>query len=304
VWLLQLLNHLVFKQPWQVMDNIAKVTQYIAQQPAYSYQVTQPVPTLSGQWLFVDTEGQYWRRFPFIEGTYSPEAVSNAAVAEEAARAYGAFARALKAFPTEELSETIPGFHDTDQRWAYFLEILEKNPAGRVEMLSGEIAEMYQIKPVFDLVSQLKKTGELPLRVTHNDTKAGNVLLCSDTHKALAVIDLDTVMPGTVLSDFGDMVRTFAPNANEDFDGDIAIRTDIMDALQRGFLEQTGDFLTPSEREHLFTGALWICGEQALRFLTDYIAGDVYYKIRYPEHNLVRARNQIKLVNALKNFKT
>jgi len=297
-WLLQRLNHVVFKQPEVVMDNIVKITGYLSQQP-YPYLVTVPLPTLDGQWLFKTPDGNYWRRFSFIENTYSPEGLADIAIAEEAARAYGAFARALRNFPAAELAETIPGFHDTDRRWAYFLAVLEKNPANRVESVAPEIKVMFEMKPVFDTISGLKKTGALPIRVTHNDTKAGNVLIDTRTHKALAVIDLDTVMPGTILSDFGDMVRTFAPDCHEDHDGEVYIRTDIIAVLQQTFLEQTNAFLTPAEKEHLLTGALWMCGEQALRFLTDYIAGDIYYKIRYPEHNLVRARNQLKLCKAL-----
>ena len=145
----------------------------------------------------------------------------------------------------------------------------------------------------------MKKSGGLPLRVTHNDTKAGNVLFDKDTNKALAVIDLDTVMPGTILSDFGDMVRTFAPDREEDDPEAVQLREDILDALTEGFLSQTADFLTETERKYLLYGAAWMTGEQALRFLTDWLAGDVYYKIQNPEHNLVRARNQLALFRVI-----
>ncbi len=213
----------------------------------------------------------------------------------EAARAYGAFARALQAFPVRELVETIPGFHDTDRRWEIFTDVLEKNPAQRVQHGTAEIYAMKEALPVFKTISRMKKSGELPVRVTHNDTKAGNVLFDKKTHKALAVIDLDTVMPGAVLSDFGDMVRTFAPDKTEDNPTAVSLRQDIIAALREGFLSETADWLSEAERKHLMLGAAWITGEQALRFLTDWLAGDVYYKIHYPEHNLIRTRNQLAL---------
>lgn len=297
-WMLQRLNHLVFQKPELVMQNIRQVCRHLATQD-YPYSVAAPVATLAGDFLHVDEEGNYWRAFPFFENTFTPEDLADPEIACEGARAYGAFARALRDFPASTLAETIPGFHDTGQRWEVFIKVLETDPAHRVAETQTEIGAMFEAKPVFDKISLLKKSGALPLRVTHNDTKAGNVLFDIHTRKALAVIDLDTVMPGTILSDFGDMVRTFAPDRREDDPSSVALRPDVLEALERGFLEQTGDFLAPAEKENLLTGAAWITGEQALRFLTDWLAGDVYYKIRYPEHNLVRTRNQLALLKEL-----
>ncbi len=296
--LLQRLNHLVFKQPVDVMDNTLRVCQHLAKQD-YPYQVVAPLPALDGTFLRKDADGNYWRAFPFIENSFAPEGISNPNIAYEAARAYGAFARALRDFPADSLAETIPGFHDTDRRWQFFLKVLEENPAHRVAVTRPEIEAIFAAKPVFDKISRLKKSGELPQRVAHNDTKAGNVLFDLDSRKALAVIDLDTVMPGTLLSDFGDMVRTFAPDCTEDAPTTPALRSDVLDALTKGFLEETEGFITTTEKENLMLGAAWIVGEQALRFLTDWLAGDVYYKINAPEHNLVRARNQLALFKCL-----
>ena len=234
-----------------------------------------------------------------IENSYAPEGISDPNLAYEAARAYGAFARALRDFPAHTLAETIPGFHDTDRRWEVFLNILAQNPAQRAKATQLEIEAMFSAKPVFDTISHLKKSGSLPLRVAHNDTKAGNVLFDISTQKALAVIDLDTVMPGTLLSDFGDVVRTFVPDCNEDSVGTPKLRIDVLEALTKGFLEETSSFLSKIERENLMLGAAWIVGEQALRFLTDWLAGDVYYKIKSPEHNLLRARNQLELFRTM-----
>jgi len=297
-WLLQRLNHLVFRQPEAVMQNIQAVCEHLVRQD-YPYRVVAPVAASDGKLLQNDDEGNCWRVFPFLENTFAPEGAPDPEIAHEAARAYGSFARALRGFPAETLAETIPGFHDTDQRWQAFLKILEQNPARRVEASQAEIEVMFSAKPIFEKISTLKKSGALPLRVTHNDTKAGNVLFDNDTRKALAVIDLDTVMPGTILSDFGDMVRTFVPDCPEDVPQSPSLRLDVLDALQRGFLEEVGDFLTKTEKENLLLGAAWITGEQALRFLTDWLAGDTYYKIRFPEHNLVRTRNQLALFEGL-----
>lgn len=297
-FILQRLNHLVFRQPEAVMRNIDRVTRHL-QNSGFPYDSPAPVPTLDGPFLHRDAEGNYWRCFPLIADSYVPEGKTDVATALEAAKAYGAFARALRDFPAQELAETIPGFHDTDQRWSVFLKVLEENPAGRVAGAQAEIAAMMMAKPVFDTISRMKKSGELPLRVTHNDTKAGNVLFSRHTHKALAVIDLDTVMPGAILSDFGDMVRTFVPDKMEDDPTRVTLQDDMLAALTEGFLSETADFLTTVEKDTLLLGGAWITGEQALRFLTDWLAGDVYYKIQYPEHNLVRTRNQLAVFAAL-----
>lgn len=290
--LLQRLNHRVFHQPELVMENTLQVCRYLSAQD-YPYQIAAPLPALDGSYLYQDAEGNHWRAFPFIGNSFAPEGVSNPEIAYEAARAYGAFAHALRDFPAQVLAETIPGFHDTDKRWEVFLKVLEENPVGRVAESQPEIEAMFAVKPVFDQISQLKKSGELPFRVAHNDTKAGNVLFDKSTRKALAVIDLDTVMPGTLLSDFGDMVRTFTPDYSEDSETKPRLRADILKALKQGFLAETDDFLSSIEKDNLMLGAAWMVGEQALRFLTDWLAGDVYYKINSPTHNLVRTRNQL-----------
>lgn len=293
-YLLQRLNHLIFKDPEGVTQNILAISAHLSRQD-YPYRILTPVAAVDGGFLQRDEGGNFWRVFPFFDHTFAPEDLPDPEIAEEAARAYGTFARLLRDFPAENLTETIPGFHDTDRRREVFLKTLESNPAGRAGSSRAEIESMMAARPVFDEISRLKKSGALPLRVTHNDTKAGNVLFDLRTRKAVSVIDLDTVMPGTILSDFGDMVRTFVPDRREDDSGAVVLRADVLEALQRGFSEATEDFLTAGEKENLLLGAAWITGEQALRFLTDWLAGDVYYKIRYPEHNLVRARNQLAL---------
>jgi hypothetical protein len=298
-FVLQRLNHHIFRDPQGVMANWVSVAQHLTAQPDYPYAVPHPMPTIHGTWLHQDETGSYWRMFPFFADTEAPEGGADVLLAQEAARAYGTFAKALRHFPVETLTESLPGFHDTERRWAAFGQALEADTAGRVASVQNEIERLRATRVVTDRIAAWKASGALPLRVTHNDTKAGNVLMHRQTRRAIAVIDLDTVMPGTLLSDFGDMVRTFVPTAAEDADSPLPLRTDIYHALETAYLEETAEFITPLERDHLRTGGLWMCAEQALRFLTDYISGDVYYKIRFPEHNLRRARNQLHLFEAL-----
>lgn len=296
-FILQRINHRIFRDPAAVMQNIERVTAHISSSD-FPYASPAPVRTVSGD-LLCEYDNGFWRVFPFLENTYVPDDQVTEEIAYEAARAYGAFARALGNFPARELSETIPGFHDTDRRWDAFLEVVSMDPAGRVGESRREIEAMYAAKPLFDRISELKSSGALPVRVTHNDTKAGNILFDRQSNKAVAVIDLDTVMPGVILSDFGDMVRTFVPDRREDAPGEVSTRPEMLRALLEGFQSSTSGFLNETEQELLVTGGAWITGEQALRFLTDWLAGDVYYKISHPEHNLLRSRNQISLFNAL-----
>ncbi len=301
-FVLQAINQEVFKIPRLVMDNLAKINNHLLLKADYPYEVIVPMRTLNNQAYFEHKEDGFWRALPYIKDSYAPENCSDAQIAYEAAKAYGGFTKALLDFPAATLSDTIPGFHDSDQRWEYFTKIMSNDPFGRVREIPSEISLMYKALPVFRQISALKQDGSLPLRVTHNDTKAGNVLFSTITHKALAVIDLDTVMPGTILSDFGDMVRTFCVVGKEDDLAPPQWRAEVFQALSEGFLSQTNDFLSPAEREHLFLGGLWIIAEQALRFLTDYIAGDVYYKTQYENQNLARAQNQLALYFACQHF--
>ncbi len=296
-YLLQRLNHLIFRQPEIVAANIRSIADFLQKQTDYPFELALPVAGLDGKDLQIKPDGTVWRVFTFLDHCYSPEKAPDPGAAFEAARAYGLFLRALRHFPAENLSDTIPGFHDSDRRLALFDQTIKADPAGRVAATQTEIAQMQSALPVFQQISRLKRNGALPLRVTHNDTKAGNILLHTVTGAVVSVIDWDTIMPGTVLSDFGDMVRTFAPDAYEDAAPEhLGLRSEVLAALHEGFEAATGDFLTDVEKENLPLGARWIIAEQALRFLTDYLAGDVYYKIRYPEHNLVRARNQLALL--------
>ena len=302
-WVLQCLNTHVFQSPEQVMDSMQRVQAHL-KKSNFPYLPAEPLLTTSQKTLYETADGQVWRAFPYLSDTYAPEGSPDAGEAYEAAKAYGAFLSALRDFPAATLPETIPGFHDTMQRWEHYKQVLKQDDTNRRRQAERSIAQLEEFLPVFQEIHRMKVEGLLPLRVTHNDTKAGNVLLDAHNRKAVAVIDLDTVMPGIVLSDFGDMARTFVPNLSEDDPGmeHLKLREDVLAALKEGFLQNTADWLTPTERSHLLTGAVWITAEQALRFITDYLAGDVYYKVQYPEHNLVRTQNQLKIAEKLQQL--
>lgn len=296
-WLLQRLNHQVFRQPEAVMHNIRLVAQHLAGQP-YPLQILAPQPDRSGDWLHRDGAGNYWRVFPFFENTVTFDRVETEAQAFEAARAFGTFARALDGLDASQLQTTIPGFHDGEKRLAHFLAVLKKAMPARLDEAKVEVEEILQNQLIFKQIASLP----LPRRAIHHDTKINNLLFDARSHRVVCVIDLDTVMPGIVLSDFGDLVRTSVSLADED-EADltkVVMRHSIFRALHEGFLSEMGDLLTTAERDALPDAGPWLTLMQAVRFLGDYLEGDVYYKTQYPQHNLVRARNQLALFRAMK----
>ncbi len=299
-WVLQCINTSLFRRPDALMDNFVAIARHLENDPTYPLRIAAPVPTAAGDWYFEDAQAGCWRVFPFFENTFAPERLPTPAQAREAAGAYALFIKALRNFSAETLYEPLPGFHYTIARYAQFRTVLENDPADRKKDVEQEIEQVFAAEKYAIEVDELIRSGQLPIRVVHNDTKAGNILLDKITGTAVAVIDWDTVMPGVVLSDYGDMVRTFVSDRYEDDPADgLVVRKEVLDALNEGFLTTAGDFLTDLEKQHLLLGARWIISEQALRFLSDYIAGDVYYKVKDHEHNLRRARNQLALLAQL-----
>ncbi|MCU0346828.1 MAG: aminoglycoside phosphotransferase family protein [Saprospiraceae bacterium] len=301
-WLLQRLNHHVFRQPEAVMQNIHLVAQHL-EKHHYPLRILSPRPTLSGQWLFCDPAGNYWRVFPFFENTETYEQVETTEQAHAAAKAFGAFARALNSLDASQLQATIPGFHDGEKRLADFLVALDRAIPERLVEARAEVDAILDNQLIFKQVAELG----LPRRAIHHDTKINNLLFDSNASLTsptpVGVIDLDTVMPGIVLSDFGDLVRTSTSLADED-EADltkIKFRKPIYDALLEGFLSEMGELLTPAERHALPLAGPWLTLMQAVRFIGDYLVGDTYYKVKYPTHNLVRGRNQLALFAQLKN---
>ncbi len=300
---LQRINTEAFRDPAALMENIRLVTGHIRASltaagldPAR--RVLEFLPVGDGSLLHRESDGSCWRCYRFVDGVTAYNSIESPAQFREAGRGFGSFQTMLADFPADRLTETIPFFHDTPRRYAAFQESVRRDAAGRVSALAEEIAFFdSRAERMRGIVDRLA-SGELPLRVTHNDTKLNNVLIDNDTHKALCVIDLDTVMPGSVLYDFGDAVRYGASTAAEDEPDTSRIGFDmtLFRAFTEGFLSETADRLTDAELTLLPLGAEIITCELAMRFLTDYIDGDRYFKIHCPDHNLVRAHAQMKLL--------
>lgn len=300
-YLLQQFNRDVFPQPEVVAANIGYAWQHLSGKD-FPYALLRPVYAPSGAAFFISESGAYWRVFAFIDGALSIEKAQNPRQAFEAGRAFGAFSAALQDIPAGLLRETIPGFHDSAARWAQFLTIAAADPAGRAHSVQPETDFLHSRADLFFTIQNLA----LPPRIAHNDAKIGNVLFDKKSGAALAVIDWDTLMPGSVLADLGDLARSLLNPVEEDDPRLEAVQVQLpfFEALCRGFLPPLAALLTPAEKAQLPLAAQWITLEQALRFLSDYIAGDVYYAVRYAEHNLIRARNQLALFRSMEKEKT
>jgi Ser/Thr protein kinase RdoA (MazF antagonist) len=300
-YILQRINDHVFKSPVALMENIRRVTRHVSAKFAGvadgDRRALRLIPSRDGDVLLVDADGNYWRAYNFIERARTYDAIESAAQAFEAAKAFGSFQRALIDLPGSRLHDTIPDFHHTPKRFEALLKALDADVAGRAATAKAEIAFALNHAA---MTGVLVEAG-LPERVTHNDTKLNNVMLDEATGEGLCVIDLDTVMPGLVLYDFGDMVRTSTSPAKED-ELDLAkveMQFPMFEALVRGYLSTAGAFLTADEKRFLaFSGKL-ITFEIGIRFLTDYLAGDTYFKVHREGHNLDRCRTQFRLVESI-----
>ncbi len=300
-YILQHINRHVFRDPVAVMRNVERVTAHlgaqVAGQPDGARSALQLVPARDGRNWHVDAQGETWRAYRSIENAHTHETATSAGQAFQAARAFGRFQQQLSSLPAPRLHETIPDFHHTPKRFAALEQAIAADVAGRAALAKPELdfARSRQ-----SITGALLDAG-LPERITHNDTKFNNVLLDDKTGEAVCVIDLDTVMPGLVLYDFGDMVRTTTSPAAEDEQdlSKVAMQFSMFEALVRGYLETAGAFLTPAETKHLaFSGKL-ITFEIGIRFLADYLAGDTYFKVHREGHNLDRCRTQFKLVESI-----
>ncbi len=306
-FILQRINHLVFKQPDLLMENVERVCAHAhaklraAGVPDAHRRALRLIPTLAGRAWHVDPAGNRWRCYDFIEGATGHDVVRSPAQAESAAKAFGAFQALLADLAGGRLHETIPDFHHTPARFARLQSVLAADAHGRAAAAAPEIAFARARAHEVSMVVDALRDGTLPERVTHNDTKLNNVLLDDVTQEGVCVIDLDTVMPGSALYDFGDLVRTSTSPATEDETdlSKVTMQLPMFEALIRGYLASARGFLTPREKELLpFAGKL-ITFEIGLRFLTDWLEGDTYFKIRRPSHNLDRTRTQFKLVASI-----
>ena len=302
-YILQRINDTIFRNVPALMRNIALVTEYLRAQGAGAREALRLIPTRNGadfcRYECEDAQiSGYYRVYDFIEDSLCLERAGSAADFEQSAVAFGRFQMQLREFPAQRLSETLPGFHDTAQRFENLCRAIAADKMGRAREVAREIDFALERQAQAGAMLDMLRRGELPLRVTHNDTKLNNVMLDAKSRKPLCVIDLDTVMPGLSGNDFGDSIRFGASTGAEDErDLDrIEMSLELFRAYARGFLFACGDALTPAELATLPLAAQLMTCECGVRFLTDYLEGDTYFRIHRPGHNLDRARTQFKLV--------
>ncbi len=304
LYLLQRMNKNVFCQPWYLMENMMGVTDFLKTEVEKSggdptREVMSVYRTREGSLWFYDEDGEYWRLVTFIENSMSYEKVERPEQFYMSAVAFGNFQRLLSDYPAYMLRETIPNFHNTPVRFDNLMKAKARDAKGRAEAVAAELAFAEARRDFTEIFEREREAGRLPLRVTHNDTKLNNILFDVNTKEPICVVDLDTIMPGYSINDFGDSIRFGASTAPEDeTDLDkVEMSLELFELYVKGFLEGTGGALTETEISLMPEAAKMMTFECGMRFLTDYLDGDVYFKIKYPEHNLDRARNQFKLVS-------
>ena len=302
-FILQRMSSAAFKRPDQLMENIIGVTEYLGRQITArggdrSREAMEVVPPKNGQPYYTDSLGGAWRLYPFVEGTVCHQAADTPELFAASGRAFGRFQQLLKDYPAETLYETIPRFHDTEDRLAKFKAAVEADKLGRAKDCRPEIDFVLAREADCSVALNAMREGKLPLRVTHNDTKLNNVLMDERTGEGVCIIDLDTVMPGLVLYDFGDSIRFGANHCAEDEPdlGKVNLDLELFAVYTAAFLEGTGGSLTNTEVEYLPWGAKLMTLECGIRFLTDHLDGDTYFHINREGQNLDRCRTQFKLV--------
>ncbi|MFY7839500.1 MAG: phosphotransferase enzyme family protein [Lacibacter sp.] len=298
-FILQRLNMQVFIQPEHIAANIQQIADYL-QQHTPGYLFAAPVQALNGTTLVAVEGSGCFRMFPFVKGSVTKDVVATAAEAYEAALQFGKFTHLLSGFNEAQLHTTIPAFHDLSLRYQQFLKALKHGNANRIAEAKEQIEQVRNLVSIVEQYEAIRSNPGCKLRVTHHDTKISNVLF-NEQGKGLCVIDLDTVMPGYFISDVGDMMRTYlSPVSEEESDySKIVIRTDIFESIVHGYFEQMKTDLSADELNLFVYAGKFMIYMQAIRFLTDYINDDVYYGARYPMHNLVRAGNQLVLLQQL-----
>lgn len=302
--MLQRINQFVFPNPQDIMENMVSVTDFLRKKITENggdpeRECMTLIKTTGGSYSFIDENGEFWRCSLFIENTTAYENISGTEILTEAGYAFGNFQRLLGDYPADTLHEIIVDFHNTPERFNQLDHAAKENKANRLDEVTAELEFANANRKSCSLLMELLNSGDLPLRVTHNDTKMSNVLIDDNTGKAICVIDLDTVMPGLTAFDFGDSIRAAATTAAED-EADLSkvnFSLEHFEAYAKGFLSAAGNTLTQKELETLPDGAITMTLEVGIRFLADYLNGDVYFRTAYDNHNLVRARNQFKLVD-------
>lgn len=300
---LQRVNTNVFREPEHLMSNIVRVTEHLRKKILAAggdpnRETLNFIPTKSGAYGYLDKDGDFWRTYLYVDHVIAHNFIQRPVQFKNAGKAFGRFQNLLSDFPSDELYETIPRFHDTVKRYNDLMAAIERNTAGRAEDVADEIAFAKAHRPLCGIILDGMSAGKIPLRVTHNDTKLNNVLMDENTDEAVCVIDLDTIMPGSALYDFGDSIR-FGANAAAEDEKDLSkvyFVESLFENYTEGFLSEVAAALTETELENLAMSAILMTLECGMRFLTDYLDGDVYFHTRREGHNLDRTRTQFKLV--------
>jgi Ser/Thr protein kinase RdoA (MazF antagonist) len=302
-FILQRINHSIFKNPEKLMENIQNVTEHLGKKiKEEGGDVTREtltiIKTLDGKSFYKDEDGNYFRMYVFIDNATTYQKIENPMHFYSAAKAFGKFQKNLADFPAESLYESIPNFHNTVSRFEDFKKAVEEDKMGRAKDVQKEIEFAFARAKDCGIIVDAIASGEVPVRVTHNDTKLNNVMIDDATGEGLCVIDLDTVMPGSLLYDYGDSMRFGTNNSDEDDKNldNVFCRLDLFEAFTKGYMEELRETLTPKEIELLPFSAKLMTFECGIRFLGDHLNGDTYFKIHRENHNLDRARTQFKLV--------
>ena len=302
-FILQRMSPAAFKRPDELMANIIGVTDYLGREIERrggdrGREALEVIRPKNGEPYYTDSRGGAWRLYPFVEGTVCYQTAATPELFAASGRAFGRFQQLLQAYPAETLYETIPNFHNTEDRLAKLKAAVAADRLGRAKECEPEIRFMLEREADCSVALQAMREGKLPVRVTHNDTKLNNVLMDEATGEGMCIIDLDTVMPGLVLYDFGDSIRFGANHCAEDETdlSKVSLDVDLFAAYTAAFLEGTGGSLSDAEIEYLPWGAKLMTLECGIRFLTDYLAGDEYFHISRERQNLDRCRTQCKLV--------
>lgn len=304
-YLVQGINTHVFRNPDNLMSNIVSVTQYLKEKIAEAggnpeRETLTFLSAKDGNYYYYYND-KCWRIYNYVDNAYTINLIENGTVFENAGRSFGMFQRHLSDYPMHNLHETIKDFHNTPKRLDTLKKSIEADVKGRASSVEAEIKFALDRTEDAKYVLDLHKKGLIPLRVTHNDTKLNNILFDMDTNEGICVIDLDTIMPGLSLYDFGDAIRFGGNTTYEDDENldNVKISVELFECFARGFLSSCAKALTKTEVDCLAFSAKLMTYECGVRFLTDYLDGDVYFKTKYPEHNLVRARNQFRLVEEI-----
>jgi thiamine kinase-like enzyme len=302
-FVLQAINQNVFQKPGDIIANYLVVYEFLANSGS-NIQIPTPRYSNFGQPSWTDEDGNFWRATEFIPGSYSPLKASTSESAREVADVFAGFTGALADLDMSRLKEIIPGFHNLEQRFLHFESAVNLGSIDRLLKSTHLIAEFRYRKPLVDFYQSSKTNKEYPDRVMHHDCKISNILFDQQTHQVICPVDLDTVMPGKFFSDLGDMIRTMACTEDENSTAweKISIDESFYNAIINGYMSRAASIMSRGEKDHIHYAGLIMIYMQGLRFLTDYLRGDVYYKIEYPEQNLNRALNQLILLEKLENF--